>query len=506
MSNGPDLISSAARDLTRSGFSRHIVAGHSSLGSKSGSDSLHEHCDDLLGSFLGDDPTNFLGRVVDSFSRWQTDRLHNIWFHVDSAVRKNRVGSRHLQGCRGNSLSERHGEKLRARPLFVWIDPTIHLAFEGNVGSGPESEIIDVFMEKSSSDLLNNRNHPDVTAPVERVKVGMMTNTLTVDVADFEVVDRHVSLIGIGIGRGNIARIESDRDRNRLENRPRLIERPDGIIDVRSRTETIFIAILRYSCIGTLPIGRVTQEDLAPLVGIGKSLCRILYEEGFSEKEKFCLSKLLRRESLDVVDGSEIIGIKSGVIGHSNDRTGSWLHDHDRPLVCLKLLNTLCKELRDLLLDVPIDRERHICPIHDTLLIEIVGPDRPSRRILLCDLESITATKLPIEVPFDPIPPMVIPIHESGNLGRNGMLGIKTRRMGFEDNEWVDSVFFFEKSLGYSVFLVGNTFVNLLFGSKIQPSVQSHILDSFRYEPFGDCLRITRSEQFYNCSGGRSGS
>ena len=80
----------------------------------------------------------------------------------------------------------------------------------------------------------------------------MTTDTLLRDITDLKIIYLDESSIRISIGRLDIARIDTNRCGNRLKNRTGFVEGRNRINFIYSRSEHIFVFVLRYRTIGYL--------------------------------------------------------------------------------------------------------------------------------------------------------------------------------------------------------------------------------------------------------------
>ena len=224
MSDAPLLVRTFARDLRCTRLTCDVVPRDSSLLRESNTDTLGQHGDDLFRGLLGDDATDLLGRGFDDGTVREGLMIDYIGLHIDASVREDAVCRRHLERCDDDTLSEGHVEEFDARPFFVWVDLTVDLALQCYIRLIPESEVINVFREEGLSDLLDDVDHADVTAPVQRVEIRMVADTFVVDVFDRVLVDVDVAFIRVHILRTDVACVDADRDGDRLEDTSRLVE------------------------------------------------------------------------------------------------------------------------------------------------------------------------------------------------------------------------------------------------------------------------------------------
>lgn len=76
---------------------------------------------------------------------------------------------------------------------------------------------------------MDDIDHTDVTGPVQRMEIGMPTDTFTSDITDFEIINFDKSFVRISIAWLDISRIDTYCGCYRFENRSRLVEGSDGV-------------------------------------------------------------------------------------------------------------------------------------------------------------------------------------------------------------------------------------------------------------------------------------
>lgn len=159
-------------------------------------------------------------------------------------------------------MSERHRKEFYTCPLLVGIYLSIYLSFERYIGLLPETEIIDIFVKKRLTYFLDYIDHPDITTPVEGMRISVSPDTFIGNVLDLVLVDFYVSFIGIGIRRFDISCIDSDSSGDGLEYGTWFVERADWVRFVDSWTEIILVLVLGNGTIEDFGFGGSPQGNL----------------------------------------------------------------------------------------------------------------------------------------------------------------------------------------------------------------------------------------------------
>lgn len=73
----------------------------------------------------------------------------------------------------------------------------------------------------------------------------MLPDTFFCEVSDGKLIDLDKTWVIVGVIGAYLSTIDPDRDRERLENRPWLIERSDRIVDISKGSNSIFVVIFR---------------------------------------------------------------------------------------------------------------------------------------------------------------------------------------------------------------------------------------------------------------------
>ena len=142
------LIPSLIRYLGSTRLSCRRIASDSSFLGKTISYTVYEHSRSFLSAFFFYHTPKWRRYSIDPLTVRIAHRLDDIWLHIDSSIGEDRVGSRHLEECEIDPLSERHSKKLSPRPLLIGVDMSKVLAIECDIGLAPESEVFDIFMKE----------------------------------------------------------------------------------------------------------------------------------------------------------------------------------------------------------------------------------------------------------------------------------------------------------------------------------------------------------------------
>ena len=282
----PDFVFPFRSDLRCSRFSCNIISVDSSFSRKPYFRPFSKHSDDLLGSVFLDNATKRGWGIFHHCSIRERERVDDVGLHIDSSVCESGIGGCHLENRCGYTLSERHGKEFRSGPFFIRIDFSEYFPLEGDIGFSAESEIVDILMEQGFSYLLHDIDHTDITTPIERVSIGVASDTLIGDIFYLVLIDFHIPFIGVGIGRFDIARIDSYRHGDGFENGTRFIEGTDRIGFVGSGSEHIFVFVLRYRPISDFYFGCGSEWYSFPADEYRQSFFGVFHEERKAEKIK----------------------------------------------------------------------------------------------------------------------------------------------------------------------------------------------------------------------------
>lgn len=193
------LIFSFGSYLRSSRLSGHIIAFDPSFLRETDRGSFREHRDQTLRGLFFDDPPQRCRGALHHPPIRQCYGVYDVGLHVDPSIRNHRVGSRHLQHGRRDSLPERLRKELRSRPFLVWLDLPVHFSFKGDLGLISESEVVDVFEEHGWPDLLDDIDHSDVAGPIQSMRIGMVPDAFLRDIADLEIIDFDEPLIHVHV-------------------------------------------------------------------------------------------------------------------------------------------------------------------------------------------------------------------------------------------------------------------------------------------------------------------